>query len=87
MKKEKPGFVYILECSDQTLYTGSTTDPEKRLHAHNNTKNGAKYTRARRPVKIVYQEKLTNLPTAQKREAEIKKLSRIKKLQLINLSK
>lgn len=77
-------FVYILECSDNTLYTGITKDINKRLDEHNNSSKGAKYTKARRPVKLLYDEKSDNRSTASKREYEIKKLSRIKKLQLIN---
>ncbi len=77
-------FVYILECSDNTLYTGITKDINKRLDEHNNSCKGAKYTKARRPVKLLYDEKSENRSTASKREYEIKKLSRIKKLQLIN---
>ena len=75
--------VYILRCKDGTLYTGSTNDLKKRVHAHNNLKGGAKYTRARRPVKLVYSEKCESLGVARKREAEIKKLTREEKLRLI----
>lgn len=75
--------VYILQCSDGTLYTGSTNDLEKRLHAHNHLKSAAKYTRARRPVKVVYSELCESLSLARKREAEIKRLTREEKLQLI----
>ena len=84
-KKEQPDWlVYILECSDKTLYTGITTNLEKRIEQHNNGQEGAKYTRVRRPVKCVYQEPLKNRSEATKREMAIKKLSRSKKLQLIN---
>lgn len=72
--------VYILQCSDGTLYTGSTKDLEKRVHAHNNLKGGAKYTRARRPVELVYSESCESLSAARKREAEIKRLTREEKL-------
>lgn len=75
--------VYILQCSDGTLYTGSTNDLEKRVHAHNHLKGGAKYTRARRPVKLAYSEICVDLGAARKREAEIKRLTREEKLQLI----
>lgn len=75
---------YILSCADNTLYCGSTNDLQKRLHAHNNLKSGAKYTRARRPVTLVYSEEFDTLSEAKKREHEIKKLSRTQKLQLIN---
>ena len=75
--------VYILKCSDGTLYTGSTIDITKRINEHNNLKNGAKYTRARRPVSIVYQEDYEDLGEARSREAEIKRLTRQQKLTLI----
>jgi len=76
-------FVYILECSDETLYTGITKDVTKRLDEHNNSDKGAKYTKARRPVKLLYKEPSLNRSTASKREYAIKKLTRVKKLQLI----
>ena len=76
-------FVYLLRCSDGTLYTGCTTDLERRLHAHNFLKSGAKYTRARRPVELVYSEACSDMSAAKKREYEIKQLSREEKLRLI----
>jgi len=76
-------FVYILECSDKSLYTGITTNIEKRLDEHNNSQKGAKYTKARRPVKLLYQEPSENRSSASKREYAIKKLTREKKLALI----
>ena len=79
-------FVYIVECADQTLYTGWTTDLERRLAAHNAGK-GAKYTRSRTPIRLVYSETLTDQSTAMRREREIKRMGRDQKLQLIdNLS-
>ena len=75
--------VYILECADSTLYTGCTNNFEKRLQEHNNGKQGAKYTRARRPVKVVFKEEVTTLAEGRKREAEIKRMTREEKLQLI----
>ncbi len=80
-------FVYILECNDGTLYTGWTTDIDKRVLAHNGvgTKTGAKYTSARRPVKIVYQEECDGKSQAMKREIEIKKMTRMGKLRLIDV--
>ncbi|MBR1528897.1 MAG: GIY-YIG nuclease family protein [Oscillospiraceae bacterium] len=78
-----PDYVYIAECADGTLYTGWTTDPEKRIRTHNAGK-GAKYTRSRRPVKLVYLEKFENKSDALRREYEIKRLSRVQKLLLIN---
>ncbi len=75
--------VYILQCSDNTLYTGITNDIESRVHAHNHLVTGAKYTRIRRPVTLVYTEDYNSRSLAQKREFEIKKLTRLKKLNLI----
>lgn len=77
--------VYILRCSDDTLYTGITTDMDKRLQEHNSSDKGAKYTRNRRPVTLVYTEDAEDRSSASKREYAIKKLSRAKKLALINL--
>ena len=77
-------FVYILECSDESLYTGITKDVTKRLDEHNSSNKGAKYTKARRPVKLLYKEPSLNRSTASKREYAIKKLTRLKKLQLID---
>ena len=76
-------YVYILECNDQSLYTGITNDLEKRIIVHNLGK-GAKYTKARLPVKLVYKESCKTKSDSLKREFEIKKLKRIEKLNLIN---
>ena len=74
----------MLECADGTLYTGIATDLERRLEEHNHSPKGAKYTRTRRPVKLVYTEEYTDRSTASKREYEIKKkMSRKDKLQLV----
>lgn len=75
-------YTYILKCSDETLYTGWTTNIEKRIEKHNKGK-GAKYTSGRRPVSLEYFEKFKTKQEAMKREYEIKKLSRDKKLKLI----
>ncbi|GGI43332.1 GIY-YIG nuclease family protein [Mammaliicoccus stepanovicii] len=75
-------YTYILECKDQTLYTGYTTDLERRIKMHNEGK-GAKYTKIRRPVKLVYHEVYDNKSDALKREYAMKQLSRAKKLALI----
>ena len=83
-KNNKHFFVYLLRCSDNTLYCGWTTDLKRRLAAHNSGKRGAKYTRTRRPVELVYFEELENKSSAMKREYEIKQLSRAEKLRLIN---
>ena len=77
-------FVYIVRCADGTLYTGSTVDLEKRLRAHNGSKAGAKYTRARRPVELVYREETATIGAARRREAAIKRLTRTQKNELIN---
>ena len=74
-------YVYILQCSDDTLYTGWTTDLEKRIKTHNE-KKGAKYTRSRTPVSLFYCEEYDNKSDALKREAELKKMPRSKKLML-----
>lgn len=79
-------YVYILTCSDGTLYTGWTNDIEKRVKVHNEGK-GAKYTKARRPVTLSYTESFETKSEAMKREAAIKKLSRAEKLKLIDLVK
>lgn len=76
-------YVYILRCRDNTLYTGITTDPQTRLAEHNTGQNGAKYTRARRPVSLLYTESATSRSAALKREIAIKRLSRQAKLALI----
>lgn len=76
-------YTYILECSDGSLYTGWTNDMERRLEAHNAGK-GAKYTRTRCPVKLVYKETFDTKEEAMRREYAIKRLSRKKKLELIN---
>lgn len=75
-------FVYILECNDKTLYVGSTNDLERRVHAHNNLKSGAHYTKIRRPVTLRYSEKVRTYAKARAREAELKRLSRTEKLGL-----
>lgn len=75
-------YTYLLECADGTLYCGWTNDLGKRLKAHNSGQ-GAKYTRARRPVKLVYYEEFETREEAMKREAAIKRLSRKKKTALI----
>jgi putative endonuclease len=76
-------YLYILRCADSSLYTGITTDVGRRTKEHNAGRSGAKYTKARRPVKVIYTESFTNRSQASKREAEIKKLSRLKKLSLV----
>lgn len=75
-------FVYIVKCRDESLYTGWTNDLEKRIKTHNSGK-GAKYTRGRTPVKLMYYEEYEDKLIAQRREREIKKLTRDEKIQLI----
>ena len=75
-------YVYILKCGDGSLYCGYTNDVEKRLEKHKSGK-GAKYTRSRLPLEIVYIEEFDNKSDALKRECEIKKLSRIQKEELV----
>ena len=77
-------FVYIIKCSDNTLYTGIATDIQRRVNEHNTSEKGAKYTKSRRPVHLLYSEVSEDRSSASKRESEIKKLSRAKKLELIN---
>jgi putative endonuclease len=75
-------YCYILECSDGSFYTGWTTDPERRLTQHNRG-TGARYTRSRRPVRLVYMEEQPDKSAALKRERAIKALPRTKKQKLI----
>jgi putative endonuclease len=75
-------YVYILLCSDNSLYTGSTNDVEKRFKDHL-AGRGARYTKSHKPIKIVYRKKFTTKSDALKREAEIKKWSKAKKEELV----
>ena len=77
-----PWFVYMLRCADGSLYTGYTDDVQRRLSTHQSGK-GAKYTRSRLPVELAYWEELPDKSTALRREAAIKRLSRERKLKLI----
>ena len=79
----KKWYVYIVKCRDGTLYTGVTTDISRRLNEHNRTSKGAKYTRSRRPVQLVWTKEVASRSAAQKEEYRIKRLSRKKKLKLI----
>ena len=76
-------FVYIVECSDHSYYCGYTDNLTERVWEHNACKTGAKYTKARRPVKLIYSEELGSKNDAMRREAAIKKLPRKKKELLI----
>lgn len=83
MSQNGEGFyIYMLECADGTLYTGWTTDPDRRVKEHN-AGRGALYTRWRRPVELRYLEQAPDRSSAQKRENAIKKLTREKKLLLV----
>jgi len=79
----RPWLVYILSCRDGTLYTGITTDLERRLTAHNAGKGGARYTRGRRPVSLVYAEPAASHSAAAQREREIKAMTTTRKKELI----
>jgi len=76
-------FVYVLRCGDGTLYTGYTTDVSRRIFEHNSSDKGAKYTKTRRPVELVFTKEFATASDAKKCEAEIKKMSRQRKLQMI----
>jgi putative endonuclease len=76
-------FVYILKCSDGTLYTGITTNLERRIREHNGSKTGAKYTKARRPVELIYSKEFADRSAALIEEARIKKLKREEKLNFL----
>jgi putative endonuclease len=76
-------YCYIVECADGTYYTGWAIDPQKRVAMHNRGR-GARYTRTRVPVKLVYVEELPDRTSAMKREIAIKKLNRTRKSRLIN---
>ena len=76
-------YVYILRCADGSLYTGIAKDPERRLEEHNGDGPGARYTRARRPVRLVYQETVPTRSAAARREAAIKRLNKPAKEALV----
>jgi len=77
-------FVYMVKCADDTFYTGIATELERRIEEHNSSDKGAKYTRSRRPVELVYSEEFPDRSSASKREYSIKKkMSRAEKLELI----
>lgn len=77
-----PFIVYMLECADSSYYIGYTNNIEKRLHAHNNLKSGAHYTKMRRPVSVVYTEACKTKSEALKREWALKQLTREEKTKL-----
>ena len=82
--RDEPHYTYILKCADETLYVGATNNLEKRVIQHNTSKQGAHYTKIRRPVVLVYSEQFKTLSESRKREAEIKRFSRMEKLKLID---
>ena len=77
-------YTYMVKCADGTLYTGWSNCLEKRLKAHNSGRNGAKYTKTKRPVSLVYYEGFFTKEEAMQREYQIKQLTRERKLELIN---
>lgn len=79
---KKKHYAYMLRCADNTIYSGYALDPQKRLEAHNSGK-GAKYTRARLPVKLVYYEQFETKSEALRKEIELKKLKKSEKEKLI----
>ena len=85
-REDKRWFVYLLRCKDDTLYCGITDDVQRRLEMHRSGK-GAKYTRGRGPLELIYTEELSSRSDALKREAFIKQLSRKEKLTLIKATK
>lgn len=83
----KKYYVYIVECKDKTFYIGTTNDLEKRVIAHNTSKAGARYTKSRRPVKLVYSENCKTVSRALKREYALKQFSRAEKTALVKSAK
>ena len=81
---EKAWFLYVLRCADGTFYTGVTTDITRRLDEHNTKKCGAKYTKTRRPVELVFWLDFGNRSRAQKAEYKFKKLTHAQKEKIIN---
>lgn len=79
--------LYIVRCADRTLYTGITTDIERRMHEHNTSPKGARYTRSRRPVKLVYSQRYRTRSTASRAEAAMKRMTRQEKLRTVRLSR
>ena len=76
-------YLYVVRCSDDSLYTGITTDLARRLNEHNTSKRGAKYTKTRRPINLVYYELYESRSNAQKAEYKFKKLAREQKEKII----
>lgn len=76
-------YVYMVRCSDDTLYTGVTTDVKRRVEEHNSEKKGAKYTKARQPVELVFKVMAKDRSKAQMKEAQLRKMSRADKLVML----
>ena len=83
LKVQKKHYCYMVRCKDNSLYSGYTTDLERRVWEHNNSDKGAKYTRTRRPCVLAYYEEYADRSTAMKREAELKKLGKLEKERLV----
>ena len=83
MTSIEPWYLYVVECSDGTLYTGITKDVDQRVYHHNHTKRGAKYTRSRRPVRLSYRRQYSSHSEAAQAEWAFKKLTRKQKLEAI----
>jgi len=79
-------YVYMVKCADDTLYTGIATELERRIEEHNSSDKGAKYTRVRRPVSLIYSEEYPDRSSASKREYVIKQMRRSEKIKLIDNS-
>lgn len=86
MSSSTPWFVYILQCRDDSLYTGITNDLPRRLEEHNHSPRASRYTRARRPVALVYLEQVADRADASRREYALKQLARQEKLRLVSAS-
>ena len=84
--KERTNYIYIIQCADGTLYTGWTLDLDSRMEAHNSGA-GAKYTRGRGPVRLLYSEAFETKGEALRREVQIKKLTRDRKFKLVGLGR
>ena len=84
MKDVRSWYVYIIESSDGSLYTGATTDVTRRFAEHCGTDKGARFFRGRKPLKVVYTETHPDRSSAQRRESVIKKFTRVEKLELIS---
>jgi putative endonuclease len=83
MTSDSQWYVYIVRCRDETLYTGITKDLKRRIGEHNSEKGGAKYTKPRRPVRLVYSEEAPSRSAAAKREYQLKKMLPAKKRELV----